>query len=368
MKNQPFLWQRLTYGLAFLSLLIYGLVMARTFFVPLVFAILLALILTSLVRFFERKVRHSITAIALTYLVVLLPVSGLLFSFSWFSVDIFQEIPSIKQEIDRGLRQSLAWINEQTGITIVNEEGWIKENISRISSNILNFLSRSVSSTTASIASIFLTLVYTALFLYYRGSFYSFVVMQFPRERQDSVRAVIQRLQKVLQRYCYGMLFVIGILAILNSVGLWLIGIEYAPFWGCMAAFLAIIPYIGTTLGGFLPFVYALATTGTFWQPAAVIGYYFLIQQVEGNLITPNVVGNQVSINPLIVILGMFAGGLIWGISGLIIALPLLAMLRVFFEETAVLQPVAVLLSSDIRQKKNRLDTDLNQDKHRLFF
>ena len=368
MKNQPFLWQRLTYGLAFLSLLIYGLIVARAFFVPLFFALILALILTSLVRFFERRVGSSIFAIVLTYLVVILPVSGLLFMFSWFSVDLFQEIPSIKQEIDRGLRQSLSWINQQTGITLVNEEGWIQENLNRIASGVLNFLSRSVSSTTASIASIFLTLVYTALLLYYRGTFYSFVVMQFPQKRQDSVRKVIHRLEKVLQRYCYGMLSVIGILAILNSLGLWLIGIEYAPFWGCMAAFLAIIPYIGTTIGGFLPFIYALATTGTFWQPAAVVGYYFLIQQVEGNFITPKVVGNQVSVNPLIVILGMFAGGLIWGISGLILALPLLAMLRVFFEETYVLQPLAVLLSSDIRQKKSRLDTELNQDKHRLFF
>ena len=111
------------------------------------------------------------------------------------------------------------------------------------------------------------------------------------------------------------------ILGVLNSFGLWLIGIDYPVFWGFLGAFLAIIPYIGTAIGGLLPFLYALATTSTLWQPMAVIGWFVLVQQIEGNLITPKVLGSSVKVNPFAAIFALFFGGYLWGIPGLILAI-----------------------------------------------
>lgn len=368
MNNQLPVWQKAAYGLFFLSILIYAVIIGKPLFEPVVFSILLTLILSPLVRSFERIFKRSIPAIAVTFIIVVFPFLFLFGLFSWYSVEIFSELPSINKELDQAIREGLSWFENRTGMTIVDDEAWLKENISKITASVFDFLGEGVSSTTASIASFFLTLVYTALLLYYRKTYHRFAVMQFPGQRQASIRETIKRMQTMLQRYCYGMLSVIGILAVLNTLGLWVIGIDYAPFWGCLAAFLAIIPYIGTTLGGFLPFVFALATTGTYWQPIAVVVYYMLLQQIEGNLITPNIVGGRISVNPLVVIFGMVAGGLIWGISGLIITLPIIALIRVICEEVDVLKPVAVLLSSSIRKEADRLDGELNKDKHRLFF
>jgi predicted PurR-regulated permease PerM len=368
MNNQLPVWQKAAYGLFFLSILVYAVIIGKPLFEPMVFSILLTLILSPLVRSFEGIFKRSIPAIAVTFIIVVFPFLFLFGLFSWYSVEIFSELPSINKELDQAIREGLSWFENQTGMTIVDDEAWLKENISKITAGVFDFLGEGVSSTTASIASFFLTLVYTALLLYYRKTYHRFAVMQFPGQRQGSIRETIKRMQTMLQRYCYGMLSVIGILAVLNTLGLWVIGINYAPFWGCLAAFLAIIPYIGTTLGGFLPFVFALATTGTYWQPIAVVAYYLVLQQIEGNLITPNIVGGRISVNPLVVIFGMVVGGLIWGISGLIITLPIIALIRVICEEVDVLKPVAVLLSSSIRKEADRLDGELNKDKHRLFF
>lgn len=368
MNNQLPVWQKAAYGLFFLSILVYAVIIGKPLFEPMVFSILLTLILSPLVRSFEGVFKRSIPAIAVTLIIVVFPFLFLFGLFSWYSVEIFSELPSINKELDQAIREGLSWFEKQTGMTIVDDEAWLKENVSKITAGVFDFLGEGVSSTTASIASFFLTLVYTALLLYYRKTYHRFAVMQFPGPRQGSIRETIKRMQTMLQRYCYGMLSVIGILAVLNTLGLWVIGINYAPFWGCLAAFLAIIPYIGTTLGGFLPFVFALATTGTYWQPIAVVAYYLVLQQIEGNLITPNIVGGRISVNPLVVIFGMVVGGLIWGISGLIITLPIIALIRVICEEVDVLKPVAVLLSSSIRKEADRLDGELNKDKHRLFF
>jgi len=162
------------------------------------------------------------------------------------------------------------------------------------------------------------------------------------------------------------LLLVILILGVLNSLGLWLIGIRYAAFWGFLAACLAIIPYIGTTLGGFLPFIYALATTGTLWQPAAVVLLYSSVQTLEGNFITPNVVGNSVSINPLAAIIFLFIGGMIWGISGLILALPFVAVLKVVMEHITPLRPVSELLSSDLYSDSDKFLEEYDEEQYRI--
>ena len=101
--------------------------------------------------------------------------------------------------------------------------------------------------------------------------FKKFILIQSPKNKRENLNDILRKIQGTMQKYLYGLLGVIGILAVLNSTGLLIIGIDYAVFWGVLAAFLAVIPYIGTTLGGTLPFLYAVATSDTWWQPIAVV-------------------------------------------------------------------------------------------------
>ncbi|MEM1124742.1 MAG: AI-2E family transporter, partial [Bacteroidota bacterium] len=149
--------------------------------------------------------------------------------------------------------------------------------------------------------------------------------------------------------------------------GLLLIGIKYAFFWGFLAAFLAIVPYIGTFIGGFLPFAYAMATSDSYVQPALVVLLFGTVQVLEGNIITPKVVGSSVKINPLAAILALVTGGFIWGIGGLILAIPIIAILRVVMAEIDFLKPLSALLSSDIYENEEIFEEKFDKEQFRIW-
>ena len=152
----------------------------------------------------------------------------------------------------------------------------------------------------------------------------------------------------------------------MNSLALYLIGIKYAWFWGLLAAFLAIIPYVGTFIGGLLPFVYAIASTGTWWQPAAVAALFLVIQFIEGNFITPKVVGESVKINPFFAIISLIVGGMLWGIAGIVLALPGMAILRIILKQIPIFMPISALLSSELYKDADLFEEKFDSEKYRI--
>ena len=138
-------------------------------------------------------------------------------------------------------------------------------------------------------------------------------------------------------------------MATLNTVGLLLLGIKHAFFFGGLAALLTIIPYVGILIGSTLPILFALATTDSLWYPLGVLMVFVFVQFLEGNFITPNIIGNQVSINPFAAILGLFIGGMLLGVIGVIFALPILAILKVICDEIDSLKPIGYVLGNPSR-------------------
>jgi len=242
----------------------------------------------------------------------------------------------------------------------------VSNNLSTVLEAPFSFIATSLSSYTTTIAGLVLISLYTFFALLYRTSLRNFFIYQFGPQTRPEADELLRAIQNVMQEYLTGLSLVILILGILNSSGLWLIGIDYALFWGFLAALLAIIPYVGTTLGGLFPFLYALATTDTLWQPAAVVFLYAIVQQIEGNLITPKVVGSSVKINPFAAILALIIGGMIWGIAGLIIAIPFMAAVRVVFSHIDYLMPVGELLGDQLYSKNDVFEKKYDEDQFRL--
>src|SRR5690606_28990451 len=133
--------------------------------------------------------------------------------------------------------------------------------------------------------------------------------------------------------------------AVLNTIGLMILGIEYAWFFGILAAMLTIFPYVGIFIGSLIPALFALATKDSAWFALGVVLWFQLVQTLEGNFITPKIVGGKASLNPLVSLLSFFLGGMLFGISGMILALPLLAMLKVVFDAMPQTSPYGFLLS-----------------------
>jgi predicted PurR-regulated permease PerM len=209
-------------------------------------------------------------------------------------------------------------------------------------------------------------MIYTFFFLLYRSAIRNFVVGQLRKDLQEEGKQTVVEVQQVAKNYLGGMGLVMLILGVLNSFGLWAIGIDYYLVWGFLAAILGIIPYIGTAIGGFLPFIFAVATTESLLAPLLVILLYTTVQFLEGNFITPKVLGSSVKLNALAAIISVILGSFFWGIAGIIIAIPLLAMVRIILTHVEPLRPVALLLSDDLYAQSDRFLGEFNSDRYRF--
>jgi len=320
---------------------------------PILFATLLAFFLSPINRFILRFVKLRTLSIILSFLTIVISLSIVAGLFSLQFMEIIESLPSISENIKVGFDKAIDIINDKIPFVNLDSKSIIKDNISIVLEGPLNVLSQGVISSTSVLVNIALTFIYTFFILFYRKSIRNFTIYQFEKSSRRGVKETIHEIQETVQSYIGGLGLVMIILTILNTIGLSIIGVKYAFFWGALAGLLAVIPYIGTILGGFLPFVYTLATADASWQPIAVVVYYLIIQQIEGNLITPKIVGDKVDINPLFAIFSLILFGSLWGVSGVILALPMISIIRIILDRFESTHPIALLMSSDIDSNRS---------------
>jgi predicted PurR-regulated permease PerM len=154
-------------------------------------------------------------------------------------------------------------------------------------------------------------------------------------------------LRKVIQHYIIGMLKVIAILAALNGTGLLLLGIKHAIFFAVFAAILNVVPYIGPLVGSIVPMTFALFTKDSLWYPLGVLICFTINQSIEGHFLTPKIVGSNVNINPLTSLLALILGGTIWGIVGMILFIPMTAILKKILELSPRTEAYAYLMGEE---------------------
>lgn len=358
--------QGLAYTLVIIALLTYVVVIAKFILAPLLFAFLFTLMFHPVTAFIERFVKSRILGIILTLIVVLIPVSAVITMFSYQTVSVFENIPNITGRIKEGVSQLFDWLNQNWGITRMQSQQWLESNFSKIVDAPLSFITKGISSSATFLINALITIIFVFLMLLYRTAIKNFIIVQSAKRQRKNLLEILHEIQLTVRHYLYGMLMVILILTILNSAGLYFIGIDYALFWGSLAAILAIIPYIGTALGGLLPFLYSIPTADFWWQPLAVVGLYSLIQNIEGNLITPNVVGSSVKINALVAIVTMLVGGFMWGVAGIILALPVVAIIKLIFDHVDGTKTIGLLLSDKLNKKSDIFLNELDDDRYRI--
>ena len=357
--------QKLSAFLICLCIAVYVLYTGSGFFIPIAFGVLFAFMLKPICDRVERASGNRVVAILITLLLV---TAALVTVFGFFIVQIRRvlgEADGIVQSLREAGVAVMSTIGSYVGLNSSETLEMVNDSITSVIEQPLGILSTGLSTSGALLTSVGLIIIYVFFFLLYRTAVKRFMVGQF---RDDNVEGEItlREIQRVASGYLRGMLAVMVVLAVLNTAGLSIIGIRYAVVWGTLGALLAVIPYVGTVLGGLLPLLYAIATTGTVWQPVAVVGLYAFVQFIEGNFITPKVVGNSVKINALAAIVAILLGAALWGLAGVILAIPLLAMVRVVLDHIDPTKPIALLLSDDLYEKSEQFITVYNEPRYRL--
>jgi len=340
-------YEKYTYILAALILTVYAMIMAKSILLPLLFALFFSILLSPVCGWLERyKIPRFLSSFAAILIGLAVFVAIGFFFYNQMAAfvrdaDMFAER---LEELLASMEGFLAtWFNIEGEINldrVVTEIfDWIQENAAS--------LTRGITGAATTITSIFLVPVYMYLMLLFRDILKNFALRAFGGGDDQStlkVHNIILKVKTLVQKYITGLLMVIAILAVLNSIMLMVIGVDHAIFFGVFAAMLNVIPFIGPIMGSILPILYSLITMDSLIYPLIILLGFYIIQLFESNLFTPTIVGSQVSMNALATLLLIFIGAQIWGLAGMILFIPLGAILKVICDEIDSLNHFGYLL------------------------
>ena len=339
--------QRMTYTLLAIILFLYGLIAIRNFLYPIAFGFLLAYLLFPIANWLEKKGIPRILANFITIIAVLSVMASLVLLAYSQVAPIAGELPKLIDTGIQNMSDMLARIGEYFGFDRRETSKMIRDQTSSIIASGGEYLQDIFSSTASTIVAIGLLPVYIFLFLYYRTKFAYFLLkIAGPSRRKETIE-ILREISKVSARYMGGVIAVVTILCFLNSLGLWIIGMRFAIALGIISALFNFIPYFGTLLGGLVPFLFALLVENDPVLAFRVIILFIIIQFIENNILTPNIVGGNVKVNPFFIITGLVAASIIWGIPGMLLIVPFLAIIRIVFSHIDSMRPYAFLLGEE---------------------
>ncbi len=210
-----------------------------------------------------------------------------------------------------------------------------------------------------------ITFVYVFLFIYFRDRFKEFVLRFFTHRQREEVSEIISSSSTVSRRYLAGRLLLMVILAGLYFAGLALSGLENALFIALLSAALSIIPIVGNIIGYFIAVVVSLLTNGEIPQLIGITITFAIAQFIDTYILQPIVLGDKVDVHPFFIIMTVILGNEVWGVMGMVLAIPLFAIITVVCRHVPALNPFGYLFSKkdieetqESKNQKRELEND----------
>lgn len=352
--NNPPVYHKATLVLLFVGTLVLFLIYGKPLLVPLLLAAFIAMLLMPLSNRMQRWRFPKILAVFISILVLTVVLGGVILFFIQQLSHFGQDVAIFEKRIEEIFERFNETIEKLSGVEPEHQLDNVKNaTIQFLRQNVSTF-GRQLAGAASGLTYFVLMPVFIFLFMLYSDFLENFMIKAVGGDKNklkgQKMSALLKRVQKVSSGYIGGMLIVIVILAVCNSVALLALDLENAILFAVFAAILNIIPFLGPLLGSLLPILYAFFTKDPLWYPIAIFAYFYIIQLIESNFLTPKIVGRQVSLNPMVTIIALLAGNLVWGVSGMILFIPIMAILKEIFEEHEELRAFAFLLSDPSRK------------------
>lgn len=342
MENTPDRLLRITHGLIAFTLSYFILWYGSFIFIPLTWGIFFAFALFPVCNWLEDNRFPRGLAILTTLVLFTVSIMGVLFLVINQMVNLLAEIPEIGNIFQSKLSSYMLDIEKLTGIAIMQDDptsifsNWLSgENINQTLFN-----------TGKSITLIGIIPLFIFLLLYYRDFFVAFL-LQASKRSNEKILTWVGDSGKIIHQYLIGMLKVTGIVTVLSGAFFYFMDLKYYLLFALFIAVMNLIPYIGVIISSFLVIMYVFLTTDTLFYPLLTFGVLWGIQLLENNIITPVVVGAKVQVNVLAVVLAILLGGSLWGISGLVLSIPLVGILKISLDRIPSLKPYGYLLGDE---------------------
>ena len=335
--------------LIFLILFFSGLYFAAPFLKPIAYAVILSMLLLPLRKRFEHMGIHRVWATFYCVLLLFIMLMSLVFAVGQQLSMLYDDLPRIEQNALEKVQILKAYLASEWGISIKQQEKLFSAlSLHQQKEQIDDFMS----SFALYFIDALLILIYVYVFLYFKSHFENFILKLIPERNADKAATVMHNATIVAERYLVGKLVLMFFLCIIYSIGFLLVGIKHAVFYAILASILSLIPYIGNVIGAAFPFAMAIIEKDI-GSGLAVIAIFSVVQFIETYVFEPLIVGKNVNLNPPFTILVVVLGGAVWGVTGMILAIPYLGILQIIFSYIEPLKPFAFLIGDTEARKED---------------
>lgn len=346
--NLPF-YVKLSLVLISLTAIIFFISIAQGIIIPLVMAILFAILLNPTVNFFKKRLRfpHVIASMAAVLLFVILIIG--IFTFISFQIsDIANDFDKIQENIQIHFRNMQHYVKQHFNISNREQQEYIQSATKGTMQKGKEILGTTLMSFTDTLLNLTLIPIYIFLLLLYRNHFILFFIKLFRKENHSQVHEIINQIKISVKSYIIGLILEMIAVSFLTSIGFMIIGVQYAILLGIITGILNLIPYVGILFAGLLSIIASLSGSPDLSIIVGVIAVNIIVQLIDNNILMPMIVSSKVQINALVSIVGIIIGGALTGISGMFLAIPIIAILKVIFDRVESLEPWGYLFGDDI--------------------
>jgi predicted PurR-regulated permease PerM len=312
-------------------------------------ALLFAIMLRPVVSFLNKRLRfpHLIAAMFAIILFVMIFL-GVFYFISIQVTDMVNDWGKIKTNFLYHIEHFQRIIRDNLHLSKREQN----EFINKAAKDGMNSGKEMVGSTLNSFADILLnaTLVpiYAFLFLYYQNHFVTFLRKLFKPEHHKKLQQILVQIKEAVQGYVVGLLFEMIAVSVLTTIGLYLIGVQYYILLGIITGILNLVPYIGILFAGALSIVVSLSGSTELSIALGVIIVNIVVQFIDNNILVPLFVNSKVQINALVSIVAIIIGNVLGGITGMFLAIPIVAIIKVIFDRIDTLEPWGYLFGDDL--------------------
>jgi predicted PurR-regulated permease PerM len=339
-KQYPFYFKStvILFGMILLAYILFSL---QSIIVPLAFALIIAILLNPLYVLFQNHVKlPRIPAILLTILVAYIIVGSIMFFLSVQLLHFTDTFPALQVKFAHYFAELQQWLQARFGLSMAKQHEMINEALN----NSKTLIGSTLGSALTTLSVLVLIPVYIFMLLFYKTLILNFLFEVFAEENSHNVSIVLNQTKSAIQNYMIGLLLEAFIVAILNSAGLLILGLNYAILIGVMGAILNMLPYIGGIIAIAIPLLIATVTKDGYGTQIGVIISFMIVQFIDNHILIPRIVSSKVQINALITIVVVLLGGALWGVSGMFLSIPFVAILKIIFDRIDDLKPWAKLL------------------------
>lgn len=349
----PF-YTRLAHILISIICLFYIAIIGRTLLAPLIFALLFSLLLLPFSVFLEHRFRLPRWASSMIALFSLIfAIVGIMTILGSQLTALAQDWPAFKQQVLTGTADLQKWISERFHVDSTQQMDYINDSAAKALNTGTTLLGHTLISVSSIIFFLLFIFLYTFFILLHRRLLLRFIVSLFSEDQSIVVYDVVSQIQYIVKKYIAGLFLQMIIVTALSVAAFTILGIKYGFLLGLITGIFNLIPYIGIFSALLLAVLITFATS-TSSHILFVLAAILVIHLIDSNYIMPKIVGSKVKINTLIALIGLVLGEMIWGITGMFLSIPVIAIIKVIFDRVEGLKPWGMVLGDDDSHPKSK--------------